>query len=274
MQMQKIYPLLFAAFLLLASCNKNDAGRKQLAQARDLYENGQYGVAKQTLDEMKSQFPKDYELHRIALHLMHEIEMDEQQRNLQFCDSLLPVYQAEADSIKPYFLFEKTEYDSKGRFTDKSWNPAVESGFIGIKTSVTESNDLVLTAVYRSAKPVNFDRLKVSIPSGEYAETQAIPFDGGANYSFKDGGGNNYQIVTFQKGRDNGVIAFICRYVQEKITMEYAGGNPQPARILSQEEKYALFRTTDFASILKEIEQLKNEKERAEKRIQYLRAKM
>ena len=273
MPIQKTYPLLFACFLLLAGCNSNDTARKQLEQARNLYENAQYGSAKQTLDELKTQYPKDYSLQKDVLHLMREIELKEQQRNLVFCDSLLPIRQAEADSMKVYFVFEKTEYDSEGRSTDKSWNPAIESGFIGIKTSVTESNDLVLTAVYRG-ELIRYNRLKVSIASGEYAETQTIPFDGGANYSFDDGAGCNYQIVTFQKERDNGVIAFIYRQAQEKITMEYAGGKKQPTRLLSQKEKDALVRTTDFAAILKEIEQLKKEKEKAEKRILYLQSKV
>ena len=274
MPIQKIYFLIIATVLLFASCNSNDAARKQLVQARNLYENAQYGSAKQVLDELKAQYPKDYNLQKDALHLMREIEREEQERNLTFCDSLLPILQAEVDAMKSYFVFEKTEYDSEGRYTDKSWNPAIESGFIGIKTSVSESNDLVLTAVYRSAESVRYDRLKVSIPSGEYAETQAIPFDGGANYSFNDGAGNNYQIVTFQKGKDNGVVAFIYKYATEKITMEYAGGVKQPARILSQKEKDALIKTTDFASILREVEQVKKEKEKAGKRIQYLQSKL
>jgi hypothetical protein len=270
----KIYALILVSFLLFTSCNKHDAARKQLAEARNLYGNAEYGTARQTLDELKAQFPKDYGLQKEALHLMREIELKEQQRNLVFCDSLLPIRQAEADAMKPFFVFEKTEYDNEGRYTDKSWNPAVESGFIGIKTSITESNDLVLTAVYRSAEPIRFDRLKVSISSGEFAETQAIPFDGGANYSFNDGDGANYQIVTFQKGRDGGVIAFIHNYAKEKITMECAGGRIQPTRILSQKEKDALVRTTDFTIILREIEQLKKEREKAEKRIEYLQSKV
>jgi len=274
MLMQKIYLLLFVVFLLFTGCKNNDAAQKQLEQARSFYENTQYGLAKQTLDELKTQHPKDYDLQKEVLRLMREIEEKEQQRNLAFCDSLLPFRQAEVDAMMPYFVFEKTEYDSEGRYTDKSWNPTIESGFNGIKTNVTESNDLVLTAIYQSATSIRYDRLKVSIPSGEYAETKAIPFDGGANYSFKDGGGNSYQIVTFQKGRDNGVVAFIYAYSKEKITMEYAGGNKQPTRILSQKEKDALDRTVNFATALRELEQLKKEKEKAEKRIQYLQTKL
>ncbi|MDR1526608.1 MAG: hypothetical protein LBS46_02920 [Dysgonamonadaceae bacterium] len=273
MRKHPFYPLLFAGFLLFASCNGNDTARKQLEQARRCYENVQYGLAKQSIDALKAQYPKDYDLQKELLHLMREIEQEEQERNVTFCDSVIPVRQAEADAMKPLFVFEKTEYDSEGRYIAQAWNPSIESGFSGIKTSVTETNDLVLTAVYRSATPIRYNRVKVSIPSGEYAETQTIPFDGGANYSFKDGNGNHYQIVTFQKGRDNGVIAFIYSYSKEKMTMEYAGGKKALTRLLSQKEKDALVGTVDFAALLKETAHLKAQKEKAGKRIQYLQSK-
>jgi hypothetical protein len=265
---------LYITSLLFAGCNNNDAARKQLEQARNAYENAQYGSAKQVLNELKVQYPKDFDLQKDVLHLMREVELKEQMRNLAFCDSVLPICQAEADAMKPLFLFEKTEYDSEGRYVDKSWNPSLESGFVGIKTSVTEANNLVLTAIYRSAAPIRYDRLTVSLPSGEHAETQAIPFDGGANYSFKDANGTSYEIVTFQKGRDNGVIAFIYAYAKEKITLEYAGGSKVPTRLLSQKEKDALVRAVDFSARLKELEQLKGQREMAEGRVRYLGGKV
>ncbi|MDR0543701.1 MAG: hypothetical protein LBH19_16045 [Dysgonamonadaceae bacterium] len=274
MTIQKISTLILACLLVLVGCNSNDAARKQLEQARNLYENAQYGSARQSLNELKTQYPKDFDLQKDVLHLMRKTELKEQERNLAFCDSLLPLRQAEVDSMNSFFTFEKTEYDSEGRYTDTSWNPSIESGFSGIKTSVTEANDLVLTAIYRSASPIRYNRLKVSIPSGEYAETQSIAFDGGANYIFKDGSGSAYEIVTFQKGRDNGVISFIYTYSKEKITMEYTGGKKVPTRLLSQKEKDTLVGTVNFATLLKETERIKEQKEKAEKRIQYLQSKL
>jgi hypothetical protein len=272
--MQKNRILLWAILLLFAGCTPNDAARKQLEQARHAYENAQYGAAGQRLAELKAQYPNDFVLQKDILHLTREIDLQEQQRNWAFCDSLLPIRQAEADAMKPLFVFEKTEYDSEGRYRYQSWNPVIESGFVGIKTSVTEANDLVLTAIYRSATPIRYNRIKVSIPSGEYAETQAIPFDSGANYAFQDGDGMHYEIVTFQKGRDNGVIAFLYAYTKEKITMEYAGGKKIPTRVLSQKEKDALVGTVDWATLLQEIEQLEEQKAKAEQRIQYLQTKL
>lgn len=274
MQKYKLHLWLLATSLLFAACGRDHTARKQLEElTRNSHENIQYDSIKQSLDQLKAQYPKDYDLQKDILRLMREIEQKEQVRNLAFCDSLLPVRQAEADAMKSFFVFEKTEYDSQGRYIDKSWNPSLESGFSGIKTSVTEDNDLVLTAVYRSAAPIRYNRVKVATPSGEYAQTQSIPFDGGAYYSFNDGNGTNYEIATFQKGRDNGVIRFIYMYAKEKIAMEYAGQKKSQTHVLSQKEKDALVRTTDFAILLREIAQLQKQKGKAENRIRYLQSK-
>ncbi|MDR0866737.1 MAG: hypothetical protein LBO74_17655 [Candidatus Symbiothrix sp.] len=271
--MKKSIILFLIPFFWVGCHNNKEAAQSQLAQARSLYETAQYGSAKQLLDELKVQYPKELGVQKEALHLMREIEWAEQERNLFFCDSVLIVRQAEADSMKPYFVFEKTEYDNIGRYVDKSWNPSVGAASNYLKTSVNELAETVLTSVY-SGGAIRYNQLKVANSSGEYAETEAIPFDGGANYSFQDATGRNYQIVTFQKGRDNGVIEFIYHYAGEKITMEYAGGKKKASIVLSNKEKNALVRTVDFATVLTDIENFKKEKDKAQKRMDYLHSKI
>jgi hypothetical protein len=269
-----IRQLIILLFLFFSGCNNNNSARSDLEQARSLYEAAQYGSARQQLAELKERYPKAYDIQKEAIRLMREIEWKEQERNLVFCDSMLLVRQMEADSMKQYFVFEKTGYDLTGRYTDKSWNPPVETASTCIKTSITEPDEIVLTAVCKGSYPIQYNQLKASVPSGEYAETQAVPFDGGANYSFRDGSGINYQIVTFQKGRDNGVISFIYTYINEKITVEYTGGGGKSSHIPFAKEKEALVRTVDLAVIFKDIERLKKEKDKAGKRIQYLQSKI
>jgi hypothetical protein len=255
MLMDKIKPIVIVFLLLCAGCSDNNQARSSLEQARNLYENAQYGSAKQALDALKTQHPKAYDVQKEAIRLMREIEWKEQERNLAFCDSLLLVRQAEADSMKQSFV-------------------SVESASDIIKTSVNEANEIVLTSLYKGSSPIRYNQLRVSVPSGEYAETQVIPFDGGANYSFQDVFGTTYQTVTFQKGRDNGVVSFIYTYARAKITMEYTGGKKTSPRILSAKEKEALVRTVDYAAVLQEIDRLTKEKDKAGKRIHYLQSKL
>ncbi|MDR0682234.1 MAG: hypothetical protein LBG15_10375 [Dysgonamonadaceae bacterium] len=270
----KNYFLLCTIFLFFTDCNDNKKNVQiSLTQAQELYEQAQYSSAKQILDELKVQYPKELEAQKKALLLMRKIEWKEQERNLAFCDSMIAVRQAEADSMKHFFIFEKTEYDDDGKYIEKSWNPPAETQLNYIKTLVTESGEIALISVYNGFSDLQYDRLKVSTASGEYMETQVIPFDGGANYSFQDGNGRRYQIVTYQKGRDNGVIGFIYNHSSEKLTVAYLG-KKKYSYIITSPMKKALVNSVNLAVALSDVRRLQKEKEKAEKRIEYLQSKI
>ncbi len=271
--MKKYFILVILPFILY-SCNQDKkAAQARLAEAQGLYESFQYGSAKIILDEIKANYPKELEIQKEGLYLMRKIELNEQERNLLFCDSMILVRKAEADSMKQFFLFEKTAYDNAGRYIDKDYNPQIGYAPRYLKINVNEQAEIALSSVY-SGQAIHHNQIKVNAPSGEYAETEVIPNDGGANYSFKDINGTTHETVTYQKGRDNGVVRFIYTYAPEKITLEYLGGKKTNPITLSVKAKNAIVRTVDFAGILNDIDKFQEEKEKAEKRIEYLQAKL
>jgi hypothetical protein len=271
----KKYFLILAVLLLFAACgNDKKAAQSRLEEARNLYENAQYGSAKQVLDQLKGQYPKEFAIQRKVLHLKHVIDIKEQERNLAYSDSLMAARLAQADSMKSYFVFVKNpQYDLTGRYIDKAHNPSIDTGGNHLAISVNENGEVALTSVYRGASAIRHNQLKVMASSGESAETEVIPFDGGANYSFQDGAGTVYEIVTYQKGRDKDVLPFIYNCANNQLTMEFVG-KKKMRQIISAREKQAVVRTVDLAAILTDIERLKQEKEKAEKRIAYLRSKV
>ena len=264
--------LIFLLLFFLFSCNQDkEKALSYINKAQNLYENAEYGSAKQVLDELKTTYPKEVSVQKEALNLMRKIEVGEQTRNLAFCDSMIIVLQTEINSLKSSFLFEKSEYDTFGRYIDKNYNPQPGYASKYLKIQVNESGDLVLTSVYQGT-PIKHNQIKVSIPSGEFAETETIPFDGGNNYSFTDLG-VTYELVTFQKGRDNGVAQFIYNFADKKITLEYLGEKKTSSYVLSEKEKKTLINSVNFAVALKELSQFQIEKEKSEKRLEYLRGK-
>jgi len=267
--------LLLIVFLLLVACGHNKkAAQNSLKEAQHLYENAQYGSAKQLLDQLKEQYPKEFEIQKKALQLKYAIETKEQERNLAFSDSLLAVRRKQANSMKSYFTWVKDpRYDQIGRYSDKALKQLIDAGGSHIATSVNENGEMVLSSIYRGGEAIRHNQLRVMATSGESAETEAVPFDGGANYSFQDGAGIVYEMVTYQKGRDKDVLPFIYNCANKQLTMELVG-NKRIRQILSANEKLAVVRTVDLAAILTDIERLKNEKEKAEKRIAYLRSKV
>ncbi|MDL2223804.1 hypothetical protein LJB92_00650 [Bacteroidales bacterium OttesenSCG-928-M06] len=262
-----LFALSFLSFILIG-CNEKGA-QELLDQARSLYENAEYGSAKQMLDKLKEDYPKETKIRRDGLLLMREIEIKEQERNIAYCDSMISVRETEAVSLKSKFIFVKNEYDNIGKYVDKSYNP--EPGYAPkyINAYISAKNDLVLMSVYLGT-PINHSKVKASIPSGEFAETEDIPDDGGARYSFKDINGVAYETVTYQRGRDNGVLAFIRNYANKKITIEYLGGKMSVTYILSEKEKNAVANTVDYYTTLKDIEDFQKEKKKGEERLKYL----
>jgi len=271
--MNKKEYLICLLFLLIA-CNSN---KKQatafLESAQKLYEQGEYAPAKSDLDSIKKLFPKEIEVQRLGLELRRRIEIKENELNLVFCDSMLTVRSAEAETMKPDFLFEKdTAYDDVGKYIDKRQRLETKLQTSYIRTNVTETGEMLLYSVYYGSRPIQHSQLKVSKTSGEYAETENIPYDGGLNYSFVDGGMTT-EVVAYKEGKDGGVIQFIYSNKDFVLKAEYLGKEKYVFTI-SASDKNVLVKTADFAVILSDIDRLKKEKEKSAQRLVYLKGKV
>lgn len=260
--------------LLLVACNSN---RKQAAayleNAQKLYEQGEYASAKNNLDSIKQLFPKELEIQKQGLQLRRRVEVKEQERNLSFCDSLLTVRLAEFEKMKSGFLYEKDSvYDDTGKYVDK--NQRLESKLQSsyIRTQVNENGEILLASVYYGSRAIHHSGLKVSKSNGEYAETMLVPYDGGMNYSFVDGGMTT-EVVTYTQGKDNGAIQFIYANKAYALKAEYLGKEKYTFTV-SDADKNVLVRTFDFAVVLSDIDKLRKEKEKSSQRLKYLEDKL
>ena len=265
---------LFCLLLFFIACNSD---KKQaitfLENAQKLYEQGDYVQAKNKLDSIKILYSKEFGIQKQGLELRRHIEIKENELNIIFCDSMLNIRLAEAEKIKSGFVFEKDpEYDEFGKYIDK--NQRLETKFQSsyIRTNVNELGEILLSSVYYGSRPIRHSRLKVSKSDGEYAETQTVPHDGGLNYSFVDGGMTT-EVVTYTKGRDNGVIQFIYNNKESVIKAEFLGKEKYTFTI-SSSDKNVLMRTFDFAVVLSDIDKLTKEKEKSSQRLKYLENKL
>lgn len=263
---------LITLIFLFACNNPGKEAQFYLEKAQKLYENAEYNSAKQVLDEIKTKFPKEVNRLKESLYLMRQIELKEQERNLIFCDSMLVSCKINADSLRTYFVYEKDPaYDVRGKYLEKQ---AADFSSLKIQTGVYEDGEIYLKSLYSGTSAIRHNHLKVSIPSGEYARTEIIPFDGGSNYSFKDDNtGLIHETVTYQKGKENEVIQFIYNHSREKLTVAYLGGKTS-SFLLSRKEIDALVKCVDFSLALTDIQKLQREKTKAEERIEYLQKKL
>ena len=271
--MVKKESLICLLFFLIA-CNSN---KKQatiyLKEAQKLYEQGEYTSSKNHIDSIKVYFPKEFEIQKQGLQLRRQVEIKEQERNLNFCDSVLIVRLAQAETMKSQFLFEKdTAYDDVGKYMDKSQRVEAKLQTSYIRTTVNELGEILFSSVYYGSRPIHHSGLRVSKSNGEYAETQIIPYDGGMNYSFVNGGMTT-EVVTYVRGKDNGAIQFIYNNEDAALKAEYLGKEKYTFTI-SAADKNVLAKIFDFAIVLSDITKMKTEKEKSSRRLTYLEHKI
>jgi hypothetical protein len=264
-----------SALLMLATgCGKTKEAREQLMQARSLYENHRFTAAKNAIDTLRMSCPEEVDVLKEALTLMRMVERAESEQNIAYCDSLLPIRLEEAERLKKGFVFEKNaEYEDVGNYVrqQKTVERNVERSYI--RCGVDEKGEIYLASVYFGSRPINHSGLKLSAPDGTFAETATIPYDGGMNYRFKDGI-NTTEIVTC-KG-ENCIKAVLFLYDTDKktrIKAEYTGGTAFSI-YLSEADKEAIRATYDLAAVLGDIEMMRLEKEKSEKKILSLDRKL
>jgi len=261
---------LICLLLFFIACNSNQKqATVYLEYAQKLYEQGDYISAKNNIDSIKELFPKEFRVQKFGLILKRRIEIKEQELNMNFCDSMINVRIAEAEKMKSGFVFEKDpKYDDIGKYIDKNQQLETKLQSSYIRTNVNELGEIFLYSVYYGGRPIRHSQLRVSKSNGEYTETEIIPYDGGLNYSFVDGGMTS-EIVTYKQGKDNGVIQFIYNNQKSALKAEYIGKEKYSFTI-SNDDKMVLINTFNFALVLSDIENLKKEKEKSFLRMKYL----
>lgn len=260
--------------LLLSGCGKEaKQAQEHLNYVKELMQDEKFDLAKTEIDTLRVLYPKRVEVLRESLSLMRQIDIKVSERNILFIDSLLPIRQHQVDSLKGRFVLEKdTVYQEIGNYVFKSQTVErnVERSYI--RSNVNEEGVMTLGSVYFGAGKLDHTFLKVSVKDGSYAETASIPFDGGQNYRFTDLG-NTSEIVTYRGPECESVVKFIFDHQKEQIKAEYMGGRKYMLYI-SNGDKQAIATTFEFATLLSDVNYMVKEREKAVKRIEYLKARL
>ena len=222
---------------ILTGCNGDEkAAQARLDKARAMYENNEFFGAKNEIDSIRALYPKEVKVLKQGLTLMRQVEVKEAERNIAFCDSLLPIKLEEVEGLKKGFAFEKDSvYEEIGNYI---W-----------KQQTIERN------VQRC-----------------YAETASIPYDGGLNYRFKDMGSTT-EVVTYKGEHCVDAVKFIYDNEKERIKVEYTGGKPYII-YMADADKKAIVNTFNLATVLSDIKSMNTLKEKSEKKIAYLKNKL
>jgi hypothetical protein len=274
MKILKSGSVLLWTILILTGCGEEKEARQRLEEAKTMYENKAFAAAKSLIDTINLRYSHEIEIRKEALTLMRLAERGECERNVAYCDSLLPIRLEEAEVLKKGFAFEKdTAYNDIGKYIPKMMTIErnVERSYI--RCGVNEEGEMYIASVYFGSNPINHTGLKFSINDGTLAETPSIPYDGGVNYRFKDMG-NTTEVVTY-KGEHCKTIAHFVFVIDEKerIKAEYTGGKTF-FLYLSDRDKKDIKATYELAMTLSDINAMQKEKIRSEKRIRLIDEKL
>lgn len=266
--------IVIAATTVLTGCNGNEKkAQAQLDEAKAMFERNEYGLAKSRIDSLRVHYPKEFKVLKAGLTLMRQIEMKEAERNIAFCDSLLPIRMDELKEMQKNFVFEKdSAYDDIGKFVSKQQTIERNIKRCYIRSNVDENGEMSLASVFFGSAPINHTGIKLSTPEGLTVETPVIPYDGGMNYRFKDLG-NTTEVVTYKGEKCANAVKFIADNQNQRIRVEYTGGKPYVLYIPDIEKK-AIASTYELALILSDIDKMIKEKNKSNKKIDYLKSKL
>ncbi|MCC8143865.1 MAG: hypothetical protein LIO97_08205 [Tannerellaceae bacterium] len=261
-------------FFLLVACNGDGKKAQQrFDRAQQMYERNEFFAAKNEIDSIRALYPREVKVMRESLRLMRLIEVRESERTIAYCDSLLPLKQLKAEELVKGFILEKdTVYQEIGNYVWKQQTIERNVERCYVRADVDEKGEMYLTSVYFGSRPIEHTGMKVSIKDGLFAETPAIPYDGGVNYRFKDLD-NTTEVVTYKGDNAQDVVNFIYTNEGERIRVDYTGGKPYTI-YLNENDKKAIVATYDLATVLSDIENMSVARDKAAKKIDYLKGKL
>jgi hypothetical protein len=257
------------SLLLLSACGgERKEAEKKLKEAENMYENKLFSTAKCLIDSINTLYPREIAVRKKALTLMRRVERGECEKNIAYCDSLLPIRLQEAEALKKGFVFEKdTAYDLIGRYLRHTMTVERNLQRCYIRCGVDEDGEMYMASVYFANKPIDHAGLKLSTANGIVAETPLIPYDGGLNYRFKDLDNQTTEVVTY-RGEHCKTIATLVYLsdLKERIKAEFIGRKTYTL-YLSESDKKNIKATYELALVLSEINAMQKEKVRSERKI-------
>lgn len=259
--------MFFAAWA--CSSDKKDA-QKLLEDARVLYRQGEYVQAKKTVDSLKSLYPKSFDQINQSFVLVDSIRQKQNEETINQCDSLIKVYRPVIDSVKKYFIYQRNkEYQETGFYIYKTAYTGEQLTGTTLRAGVDEKDGGIYVESVFIGNHLH-DRIKVSAKDGSYVES--LPVTGeGLNFRFSNMG-KQYEIIKFAGKDDNGVAGFIAAHADKPITVFLSGGN-NDSYTLPNNAKTAILKTYELSTLMRQLDSLKTEKEKAEYKIYYIKTK-
>lgn len=242
----------------LSSCSpsREQMANETLEKAVELYTKRQYNSAKILLDSIIFTYPDLKQIVRSSKDMMNVVYLTEQERNLQFLDSLLNIREAEVEPLLKYFQEEDPQASnpiliSKKQSVGSSFDRAL------VKAHTDRNGQFFISTHYTGTSPIHHYAVKAEVDE-LYAISDTIT-DDALNHSFSDG--NEYwETIRFKNSTDNGVGEFIASNADRKIRISFITPKGTGYKfLLTETDKQAISETYYLATLLRETIHIKGQ---------------
>lgn len=254
---------------LVACENVEKKAALKLAEARAAFEVGNYNEAKMQIDSIKLLYPKAFETRRQGIYLMQEVELKEQQKTLEYLDSMLTMKQQEFETMKNRFVLEKdTAYQRIGHYLVPAQviERNLHRSFLRFQTD--EIGVVSLTSIYCGSYNIHHTAVKVTAPDGNFTET-SVSHD---SYETTDLG-EHIEKADYKLGEDGGLIAFVAANKDKNLRVDYLGERPYTTHMMPA-DRQAAADIYELGKVLSSITEIKKNMEEANLKIQFIQKKM
>jgi len=255
--------------LQLCSCSDNSArlAAQRLAVAQQAYLDGQYVLARQEIDSIRTLYPAVVDVRRQALELQQRIELDEQSRSIEFEDSILIVARERLEAMLPEFKLEKdTAFQDMGNWTIESQAPENNLSRSYLRAQVAQDGRLMLISTYRGSKYIHHRSIRVSMGQ---LYCQSPQSDDCYEYTDLD---LCYEKCNLHHGNDGGVAAFIAqnRDASNMTLMLYGNGKTGTKVTLTKADVKAIAKLYDLSELLLFIGEHQAQRDESSRRVQFV----
>ena len=268
--MKKIGLSAFWALALLTGCS--DGGEKQaqlhLQKAEQALLSENFSEAKMQIDSIKVLYPKAFEARKQGIKLMQQVDLKEQTKTLAYLDSAMQVKQAQLDSIKGNFVFEKdTAYQDIGNYFYPTQTVEKSLGRSFLRGQVNELGEMSLTSIYCAGGQLHHTSVKVSV-GDLFAETPMSK----DSYETTDLG-KTIEKSDYKVGEDGGVVGFIIANQDKNIQLQFIGDKTYRTAMQKNDRK-AIVELAELARILSGMEEIRKQQKEASLKIQFVSRKI
>lgn len=264
-----VVALAAAAALQLSSCSDKSAqlAAQRLAVAQQAFADGQYVLARQEIDSIRTLYPAVVDVRRQALELQQRIELEEQTRSIEFEDSILIVARGRLEAMLPDFKLEHdTAYQDMGNWTIASQAPENNLSRSYLRAQVAQDGRLMLISSYRGTKYIHHRSIRVSMGQ---LYCQSPESDDCYEYTDLD---LCYEKCNLHHGNDGGVAAFIAqnRDASNMTLMLNGSGKTGTKVTLTKSDIKAIAKLYDLSQLLLFIGEHQAQRDESARRVQFV----